>query len=206
MKITKTNVYRLQIEKECGCTAMREYEDGRYQKSSTSGTTVLCAKHLSKSEDAQEILQEFLVDTLVREAELAGKQYAPFRPEVEEGDTGGVTATGESVQAMGITNLPKRTLDTTRKGPRKHPLSVTQVSVDRTDQRLPARPAAGTGDLNVAGAEDDITMTGDIETVAEDPRLTGFVVDGLGELDDVLDQQDMKSSGVPGSALSQAKD
>ena len=205
LKITKTSVHRFGIERECGCKAVREFEDARYQKSLNDGQTFLCEKHESKSPDAQEMAREFLIDTLSMRAEMEGKQYAPMHRDVEPGDSAGVVAVGESVQAMGATNLPKRNPDTLRTRPKRDPLSVTHVSVDRTDQRLPQRTAADTVTADV-DAGDGISITGDIETVPEDPNLSGAVVDGLGDIEDALDEADMKDAGVPRSALNQARD
>jgi hypothetical protein len=209
MKVTKTNVFRLEIERDCGCKATREYEDARYQKGNGEGTTTLCDKHASKSEDAQEILREMILDNLGMQAELAGKQYAPLRQDIEEGDTGGVTAQGETVQRMGV-NMPKRPDQTTANKPRRDPSTITQLSVDRADSRFPrtAAAAAPGGNLNLAAVDDsDITMDGSIETVPEDPRLSGLIAGELeGEIEAALDEKDMELNGVPRSALNQAKD
>lgn len=209
-KVTKTSVHRFELEKtECGCKAIREFEDTRYLKPLTDGVTFLCEKHAAKSEDAQEARRESLLDMLSIKAEAEGKTYAPFRQDIEEGDTGGVTAQGESVQRMGVTGLPKRPDQKTANKPRRDPTTITQISVDRGDPRLPKAAAASAsgGNLNLASVDDsDITMDGSIETVPEDPRLSGVVVAGLEGLDEALDEEDMNASGVPRSALSQAKD
>lgn len=210
MKVTKTNIHRLTIEKACGCQATREYEDPRYSKPMAEGKFIACTKH-NKGAIA-EFAGEMLVEALDKEAETAGKQhYSPMREQIEEGDTGGVTAQGESVQRMGVDNLPKRNTDGSplQRRVKKDPTTITQLSVDRSDQRLPQRTSsADLAALQVADVDagDGITMTGDIDTVAEDPRLSGVVAEGLGEIEDALDEMDMKDSGVPRSALAQAKD
>lgn len=182
MKVIKTNVYRLEIERDCGCTASREYEDPRYLKGKGDGVTSLCEKHASKSEDAQEILREMILDNLGMQAELAGKQYAPLR-QVGEGDNAGVVATGESVQAMGVA-MPAR---------RRDPLAVTKMQVDRPASRT---ASAGTGSLNVAGADDGIEFNEEIGAeAAENPSLTTHIEDALGGLE-FLDQDDAKGQGV----------
>ena len=45
MKVTKTSVHRLTIEKGCGCKATREYEDVRYTKPINDAEFFACEKH-----------------------------------------------------------------------------------------------------------------------------------------------------------------
>jgi hypothetical protein len=188
MKVTKTTIYRLEFERSCGCKAERDYADNRYTKPYTVGTTVLCEKHLTKSPDAQEILQEVLIDNLTMQAEMANTQYAPLR-QVEEGDMGGVIATGENVQAMGVKNLPNR---------RHDPLAVRKLNVDRPAPR-------GVQNLNIA--TEDIEFNEEIGAEAlEDPRLSGIVSNGLEALEAELDNKDMELNGIPRSALKDAVD
>ena len=200
MKVTKTTIYRLEVERDCGCKGVKDYEDGRYQKGMSDGVTVLCEKHSKKSEDAQEILQEMILDTLTMQAEQAGKQfYAPMQRQVAEGDTGGLVATGESVQAMGA-HMPKPMT-----GPRRDPTEVKQIAVDRPTVRTKTAGAAGNmGNLVIAGAgeviegEDGIEISNETGVEAtEDENLSGYLDDALNGLSDVLDQQDAKMQGVP---------
>lgn len=183
MKVIKTSVQRLSVEKTCGCTAVREYEDTRLTKPLADGKFTPCDKHKSNKALA-EFAGEMLLETLDKEAEAAGRAvYAPMRQEIEEGDGGGVQAVGESVQRMGVTGLPKRPSETTQNGPRRRdPLSVTHLSVDRPVVKAPN----ATGNLNLAGVEEDasITITGDIDQAPEDPNLSGFVTDALNQLDE----------------------
>lgn len=204
MKVTKTNIHRLTIEKTCGCQATREYEDPRYSKPLAEGKFVACAKH-NKGVIA-EFAGEMLIEALDKEAETAGKQYFSPHRQVEEGDTAGVTAQGESVQAMGVSGLPKRN-NVEIPGRKRDPLAITKVSVDRGETRT-SRTASDTGALQLADVDagDGITMTGDIDTVEEDPRLTGLMAEGLGEIEDALDEMDMKDAGVPRSVLNKATD
>jgi hypothetical protein len=208
MKIKKTSVFRLELEKDnCPCRISREFADGRYMTPLAEPVFTACEKHGANTEIA-EFAKEMMTEALTSEALNAGKQQVYAPRQVEPGDSAGVVAVAESTQAMGVTNLPKRSPDTVRTGPRKSPLSITQVSVDRTDQRLPQRTAASTSSLAAADAEagDGITITGDIETVPEDPNLTGAMAEGLGEIEDAFDEDDMKDAGVPRSVLNQARD
>jgi hypothetical protein len=205
MKIHKTSVYRLEIEKDCGCKARGEYEDIRYTKMIGEGAVTLCEKHGAKSKDAREILSETMLDMLSMQAEQAGKMFVPsnYRP-VAEGDQAGVMAEGaENIQAMGATNLPKLKGRTERRDPTK----ITQFSIDRpSPKQAIAAAVAGGGGLNVVDT-DDVTATVlktqegiEISTeigaeAPEDPRLSGLVEDTLGGLD-FLDADDAKTQGV----------
>jgi hypothetical protein len=209
MKLHKTTIHRLVLEKGCGCSAVREYEDQRYTKPLAEGKFTPCDKHKTQKAIV-EFAGEMLLESLDKEAESAGKSLPSnaFRP-VVEGDTGGVSAQGESVQTMGIANLPKRNTDgSPMQRQKRDPLQITKVLVDRPDQIR--HKASDTGNLNIAAADeevgDGITISGDIDTVAEDPRLSGVVADGLGEIEDALDELDMKDAGVPRNVLNQATD
>lgn len=212
MKVTKINVYRLEVERDCGCKATREYEDPRYQKPMSEGSTTLCEKHSNKSEDAQEILREMILDTLTMQAEQAGKTYvSPNFRAVEDGEGGGIVATGESQEVITGINLPKRP---TTNGPRRDPMSITQVQVDRP-QRSVMKTAAGmdTGVLNLAGSEAEVVMDAsgvEISTeigveVPEDPNLSAYLESSLGGLGDMLDQDDAKLQGVPQRYLNEGE-
>jgi hypothetical protein len=208
MKLTKTTINRLMLEKGCGCNAVREYEDQRYTKPLAEGKFTPCDKHKTQKAIV-EFAGEMLLESLDKEAETAGKSIvaSPFRPVTDEGG-GGIVATGESQEIMSGINLPKRNNDgSPMQRQKRDPMQITKVSVDRPDQVRHKAP--DTGNLNVAVAEevgDGITISGDIDTVAEDPRLSGFVADGLGEIEDALDEYDMKDAGVPRNVLNQATD
>src|ERR1035437_10559081 len=107
MKVTRTSVHRLTIEKTCGCQATREFSDPSYAKPIGDSLFTACPKH-GKGVIA-EFAGEMLIEALEKEAETAGRTlYAPQR-QVAEGDNAGVQATAEaggSVQAMGMT-MPK---------------------------------------------------------------------------------------------------
>ena len=208
MKVTKTTIYRLEVERDCGCKGVRDYEDGRYQKGMADGVTVLCEKHSKKSEDAQEILQEMILDTLTMQAEQAAKTYAPMQRQVADGDTGGLVASGESVQAMGA-HMPKPMT-----GPRRgDPTEVRQIVVDRPDRSTVRTKTAASnlGNLVVAGAgevikEDDIEISNETGVeAAEDENLSGYLDDAMEGMSDMLDQQDTKMQGVPQRYIQEGK-
>src|SRR5271157_1975065 len=110
MKVTKTSVHRLTIEKGCGCKATREYEDLRYTKALGEAEFVACEKH-DKSKVVAEVIGEMLIESLEQAAETAKQNtFVPAQRRVEEGDMGGVVATSEaggSTQAMGMVMPPK---------------------------------------------------------------------------------------------------
>jgi hypothetical protein len=204
MKVTKTSIHRLTIEKDCGCKATREYEDQLYKKPIADAKFSGCEKHSRGA--VAEFAGEMLIEALHKEAEQAKLTYAPMR-QVEEGDSGGVTASGESVQALGVVGLPKR--DTNK--PRRDPMAITKVSVDRpTPKTAAAFAAAGVpGEplppTEVIKTQDGIEVSTEIGVEApEDPRLSGLVEDTLGGLD-FLDQDDAKGQGVAQRFLDQAE-
>jgi hypothetical protein len=189
MKIKKTNVFRLELEKDnCPCHIAREFSDGRYTTPLIDPVFTPCEKHAAVAEVA-EFAQEMMIEALATEALNSGKQFTTLQHrQVEVGDSAGVTASGETVQALGVTNLPNR---------RRDPLAVTHMSVDR-----PASRSASLGNLKTASAaEDGIEISAEIgEEAAEDPKLSAYMEDALGGLE-FLDQDDAKLQGVPQKVL-----
>jgi hypothetical protein len=206
MKVTKSSVHRLSIEKGCGCKATREYEDARYAKPLAEASFAACDKHKAKK-DFAEFAGEMLIEALDKEAETAGKNtFVSSSRQVEVGDTGGLVATAEaggSVQAMGVV-MPKR------REPRD---PLEQKNARMAVPQGPARPSHTdpTGHLNIAQpltdeelAEAGITMDGSIEGVAADPNVDADVEDSLDAMSGYLDAQDAKEQGVPLALLKDA--
>jgi hypothetical protein len=202
MKVTKTSVHRLTIEKNCGCKATREYEDVRYTKPIAEAGFTACEKH-EKNKQFAEFAGEMLIEALDKEAESAGKNpfVATARP-VVQGDSGGVVAThseeGGSTQAMGMAMPPK-----IRQKP-VDPLTPKQAHFDRPNMRLPQNTNP-TGSLNVALPEqfspeeleaEGITMDGSIEGVNEDPDVDSQMKRDLAKIEEILDDDDAKTGGV----------
>jgi hypothetical protein len=188
MKVTKTSVHRLTIEKTCGCQATREYEDARYTKPIGEGTVTACVKHNKGA--VAEFAMEMLLEALDKEAETAGKNVVAVR----ESATTMSGTSGGSVTSMGAPNVPKSR-------EKRDPLSPRTASFDRPNLNLPQNPF---GNLNVAQGDltDDeineagITMTGDIDGVAQDPRVDAALGEGIKLLEDVFDDEDVKAGGV----------
>ena len=199
MKVTKTTIYRLSVEKSCGCKAAREYEDARYTKPvpvDPGSVFEPCVKH-GKGAIA-EFAGEMLVEALDKEAETAGKAtYAPLQRPVEPGDSAGVTAVAESAQAMGVTNLPSNR-------PKRDPTTITHVSVDRPSATRKA--AAGAIAPSVPADEAGIEISTEIGVEApEDPNLSVYMEDALGGLGGVLDTDDARLQGVPQKYLQEGE-
>ncbi len=197
MKVTKISVYRLEVERDCGCKGIREYEDPRYQKAANEGETILCEKHSTKSADAQEILREMLLDALTMPAEQAGKTYvSPNFRTVDNEIGGGIVATGESQEVITGISLPKRPQTS---GPRRDPLSVTHVQMDRPQRStMKTNSDVDTRNLNLAEVgSNDVEISGEIGVeVPEDPNLSAYLDDTMGGLGDMLDQDDAKIQGT----------
>ena len=197
MKVSKTSIHRLTIEKSCSCQACREYSDLRCSKPLGEAIFTPCAKH-AKGQIA-EFAGEMLIEALDKEAETAVAVQTPTRMPTD-GDNGGVQAISEpggTVQAMGMT-MPK-----------------IRTPRDPLENKIRTRPAPtgprpqNTGNLNVAVqdlTEDElneagITMTGDIDSVPADAKVDALVRESIESLGDYLDAQDAKEQGVPLSML-----
>jgi len=134
-----------------------------------------------------------LLEALDKEAQTAGKTNVSPRRESATALSGTV---GESVTSMGAPNMPK-----TRE--KRDPLAPKQARFERPDMRRPTNVQYG--NLNVADQEDvspeelegdGITITGDIDGVPQDPRVDAALGEGLEQLEDVFDAEDIRTSGV----------
>jgi len=191
MKVTKTSVHRLTVEKTCGCQATREYEDIRYAKPLAEGVFTACEKH-EKNKLVAEFAGEMLLEALDKEAENASKVPVVAHRETATALSG---TTGASVTSMGAPVMPK-----TRE--KRDPLAPKNARFNRPDVHHPSNTRYG--NLNVAEEDispeelDDegITITGDIDGVPQDPRVDAALGAGLSELESVFDAEDTKSGGV----------
>jgi len=192
MKVTKTSVHRLTIEKTCGCQATREYEDVRYTKPIAEGVFAACEKH-EKNKLVAEFAGEMLLEALDKEAESAGKNVVAVR----ETATALSGTSGGSVTSMGAPNVPKSR-------EKRDPLAPRTAAFERPDPRRPSNTSP-TGNLNLAQHEDisdeelqeqGITMTGDIDSVPVDPRVDAALGEGLKEFENIFDDEDARAGGV----------
>jgi hypothetical protein len=191
MKVTKTSVHRLTIEKGCGCKATREYEDIRYTKPIGEGVFTACEKH-EKMKQLAEFAGEMLIESLDKEAEIAGKTPVVVGRESVPTSLSGTS--GESVQSMGAPVMPK-----TRE--KRDPLAPRTARYDRPDVHKPSNTNL-TGSLITADVSDEelveegITITGDIDGVPQDPNVDAALAKGLQSMEDIFDAEDTKSGGV----------
>jgi hypothetical protein len=191
MKVTKTSVHRLTIEKTCGCQATREYEDVRYTKPTGEGVFTACQKHNKGA--VAEFAGEMLIEALDKEAESAGK--APAAAAHTETATSLSGTTGGSVTSMGAPNVKPRE--------KRNPLESKTARFERPDLRHPQN--TNFGNLNVAQHDDlseeelveaGITMNGSIDDVPEDPKATAILNRDLSQIEDMLDEDDVREGGV----------
>ncbi len=203
MKVEKTNVHRLTVERECGCKAVREYTDPQYKEAIAEATYVPCKKHKAK-EDLAEMMGMILKEDVDREAEKnAAPTYAPLRtPAATPASLDG--SSGEQVTSTPITrprvaaapvanaggNVPPA-----QAGPRRDPTQVRTVNRDHANVGRRAQIAGRapvtsvTASSPAAGGSNrrQVTQVGDIELatpgfdlditedVPEDPRATRLV-------------------------------
>src|SRR5271163_4811354 len=126
MKVTRTSVHRLTIEKTCGCQATREYEDIRYTKPNGDGVFTACSKH-SKGAIA-EFAGEMLIEALDKEAETAGSRVqTTISREVSTAIAG---TSGEAVTSLGAPVIPKSR-------EKRDPLAPRVGRFDRPDPHKP---------------------------------------------------------------------
>ena len=192
MKVSKTSVHRLTIEKGCGCQATREFEDVRYTKPLGEGVFTPCEKH-EKSKAVAEVIGEILIESLESAAVEASK--APIAVAHSEVATSLSGTTGGSVTSMGTVNVkPREKVD---------PLKPRTARFERPDLRHPQN--TNFGNLNVAQHDDiseeeleaeGITMNGSIDDVPEDPKATAILNRDLSQLEDMLDEDDVREGGV----------
>ncbi len=181
MKVSKTAVHRLAVDMSCGCRMYAEFLDVQCKQPVTldegAETAVKvftpCDKH-----NTQDVI-EFIIGERLEEAILTA-QATPVAPvhmhpipqDIEEGETGGVTATGERVQTIARVNKPKAV----------RPRNETGV---KTLQRSPQELAKAGASLKVASGTAEIQ----IDEVAEDNQITPHI-------DDVMDFLDPKEEGL----------
>lgn len=191
MKVTRTSVHRLTVEKGCGCAATREFAEARYTKPLGEGVFTACEKH-EKNKALAEFAGEMLLEALEKEAEIAGKTVSVSR----ESATAIAGTTGESVTSLGAPLVPKSR-------EKRDPLTVRAARFERPDLHKPSNLPL-TGHLNVAHEDispeeleaEGITMDGSIDGVPEDPRVDAQLHHDMSRIDEVLDEDDMKAGGV----------
>jgi hypothetical protein len=142
MKVEKTVVYRVTVERECGCTAVKEFKDPQYKEAITEAGYEPCKKHKA-NKDLVDMMGMILKEDVQREAESSARPaYAPMRP-VAGQPTSLDGSTGESVTSIPIdrSKLPRAVaapaaagaganVPPATQGPRRDPTQVRTVNRD----------------------------------------------------------------------------
>ena len=204
MKVEKTNVHRLTVERECGCKATREYSDPQYKVAIAEAAYTPCKKHKAK-EDLADMMGMIMREDVDREAQNnAAPTYAPMRvPNAQPATLD--DSSGESITSTPITRRPARVqaapvanggVPAPQQGPRRDPTQVRTVNRDRSGLSRRAAvagraPVASVTVTNPAGArrpqtvqvgEVELATPGidiDMDGVPEDPRVTALAESAL---------------------------
>ena len=199
MKVNKTTITRLSIDMSCGCRMYAEFEDAQCKKPvgfppTAEGETPPLAEKVFKAcstheKDAALTMLQFIIgerlDEAVAEANKApvhlhypvrGGGFEGDGGEIEEGDTGGVVATGENVQTVARVARP---LAVTRQRPEKPPGVKTIV---RSPEQL---AKAGAAPRHSGGGSVEMQL----DEVAEDEAATPHI-------EELLDVLDSKEAGL----------
>lgn len=195
MKVIKSTIHRIAVNMSCGCGVYAEFKDAQCKEPitplgngepaggepSTNPLKVLkvCSTHQGDAGLSMlqfligERLDEAIEETRKAPAPVYRHSYAP--PEIEEGDTGGVIATGGNVQSVMKVTKPIAV----RERPQNPPgIKTIQRSADQLAKAgaAPTHTQSGAADIQ-------------IEEVAEDPRYTPHI-------EEALDFLDPKESGL----------
>lgn len=192
MKVAKTSIYRLNVDMSCGCRMFSEFTDvqckvpvlplGVEIKEGTEPPLVEkvfkpCSKH---AEDASLSMLEFILSERMDEA-VESEQKTPVHlhsipsQNIEEGDTGGVVATGENVQSVARINKPSAV-----GRERARPENVGTIkTLQRSHEQL---AKSGAAPIHTASGAAEIQ----VDEVSEDTRATPHIA----ELLDVLDERE----------------
>ncbi len=199
MKIQKTNVFRLELEKDtCTCKIIREYNDAQYNSPLGEPVFTPCKKHAVKP-DIAEVVGDMMTEMLNNEAKNQ------TTPGVHHAIPTATTTTldgssGETVTSIPISRPRPRVqvapasgggneAPASQNGPRRDPMQVRTINRDHNvDRRATAAgrtPVTGVTVTNPAGARRPNTVqVGEVELetpgmgildmggVAEDPRVT----------------------------------
>ncbi len=209
MKVEKTNVHRLSVERECGCKAVREFKDPQYKDPIDEASFEPCKKHKAKG-DLSDMMQMIMVEDVNREAESnARPTYAPLRvPDAVPTSLDG--SAGETVTSTPITRRPRVAVapaagggvPAPQSGPRRDPTQVRTVNRDHSGAGVGPRariagkmpvtgvtvrnPAAGgpRRPQTVQVGEVELATPGmdldlDMDGVPEDPRVTALAENAL---------------------------
>lgn len=207
MKVEKTNVHRLTVERECTCKATREYRDAQYKDPIADGVYEPCKKHKAKP-DLSEMMGMIMLEDLERESQVqAAPTYAPLRtpqatPSSLDGSSGeAVTSTPINRPRTRVASAPVANggVPASQNGPRRDPTQVRTVNRDHNFSSRRAQIAGRapvtsvTASSPAAGGSNrrQVVQVGEIELatpgldidmtddVPEDPRITRLAESAL---------------------------
>jgi len=206
MKVEKTNVHRLSVERDCGCRAVREFRDPQYKDAIAEAIYSPCKKHKA-NKDLSDMMGMILVEDVNREAEsLSAVPVPPTHLHPIPVTTSLDGSSGETVTSIPITRPRPRVqvapasggggAPVSQNGPRRDPTQVRTINRDHNVGRRATAagrtPVTGVTVTNPAGArrpntvqigEVELETPGmdilDMDGVAEDPRVTQLAESAL---------------------------
>ena len=182
MKVSKSTIYRLSVELSCGCMVFAEFDNAQCKEpEAPSKTFVPCEKH--KQDTSLSILEFMVGERLDEVVEIEKtKPTSPVHhyavPGIEKGDTGGVVATGESVQSIARVNIRNRPEDPTV-------VKTLQVNRPVAGKRRTASSASSVAKPALVDDDDGISFNDEIhmEEAEENENLTSNIIDLFDEHD-----------------------
>jgi hypothetical protein len=175
MNVTKSAIYRISVDMNCGCVATKEFKDANYKEPITEEAVfVACAKHKGKA--GVDILQMVLSESVDKEAKDHLATSGPTsRPNVATTNANGelevraplnVRTVGRvAVRPAGTTAVPGRRPVNAAQAARTGPVAAPRSTMSTAKA---ASQAAPTGGLAAALAEpeeieDDLLAANDPE-------------------------------------------
>ena len=184
MKVYIGTMYRIIVEKKCGCRSSQEFKDAIMKEPDGEPTFKPCAKHKRKA--VGEIIQELMLEVLESRAEehrsksliAIAESNATSRPETSAEPApvseGAVSETRIPIKVGG------KVVQTGSKPTTQRP--AVRRTAQPTVRTTPAAVAAKTAASN-AGSSIDAELAGDTSPAAgEDSRITKNLVDAPGGL------------------------
>lgn len=198
MKVEKTHVHRLSVERDCGCRAVREFKDPQYKDAIAEAIYSPCKKHKA-SKDLSDMMGMILVEDVNREAETQAAAATPthLHPIPVATPTSLDGSSGETVTSIPIQRRPPRVhvapaggtgggAPAPQNGPRRDPTQVRTVNRDHSGAGLSRRaaiagrtPVTGVTVTNPAGRRPNTVTVGEVEL--ETPGMDILDMDGVPE-------------------------
>lgn len=191
MNVTKSIIYKLEIERDCGCKVAGDYEDAAYKKPRGTSIFTPCEKHKDAAgiELIEEMLREFL-DKEARDAkapEVMHPRTAALRTDATPEDaetanlpasrtlrTAGSSGTAGREQHRPASAPPRAATggihrpSTSKQAGKSSPFRISDPNANLSPQAL-ARVAG------VSASQDIDLQMMDLEPAAEDRRVTNVL-------------------------------